>query len=58
MKKVPNRPRREAVAERVDVGQIREMLALTPTQRLRKAWRYARLVLEVQDAAGLRARHS
>ena len=38
----------------VDVGQIREMLRLTPTQRLRKAWRYGELVLEMQRAAGLR----
>ena len=38
--------------------QIEEMLRLTPTQRLRKAWRYGRLVLEIQHAAGLRARYS
>lgn len=38
----------------VDVGQIREMLRLTPTQRLRKAWRYGALAMEMQHAAGLR----
>jgi hypothetical protein len=52
------RLRRGAKNDDVDVGQIREMLRLTPTQRLRKAWRYAALVREMQRAAGLQPRHS
>ena len=48
-------PRRRRLPE-VDVGQIIEMLRLTPTERLRKAWRYSELALEVQRAAGLRPR--
>jgi hypothetical protein len=55
MAKRGTKPRREARPEDVDVGQIEEMLRLTPTQRLRKTWRYGRLVLEMQHAAGLRA---
>jgi len=42
----------------VDIGQIIEMLRLSPTQRLRKAWRYRRLALEMQRASGLRTDHS
>ena len=48
----------EVTAEGVDIGQIREMLRLTPTQRLRKAWRYSRLAMEIQRAAGLRTREA
>jgi len=41
----------------VDVGQIKEMLRLTPTQRLRKAWRYGQLALEMQRAGKPLPRH-
>jgi hypothetical protein len=52
-------PRRRGAGEngKADLGQIREMLRLTPTQRLRKAWRYLRLATEMQHAGELRQRH-
>jgi len=40
-----------------DREQILEMLRLTPTQRLRKAWLYGRLALELQHAGRFRTHH-
>jgi hypothetical protein len=51
-----SREAKKTATDAVDVGQIREMLRLTPTERLRKAWRYSALALEIQHAAGLRKR--
>ena len=58
MKRTTERPTERPTARGVDFAQIAEMLRLTPTQRLRKAWRYGHLAMEMQRAVGLRTRHS
>lgn len=58
MKRTSRKGAPRATEAGVDAGQIREMLRLTPTQRLRKAWRYGKLALEMQHAGGLRPSHS
>ncbi len=40
----------------VDRGQILEMLRLTPTQRLEKAWSYSEFALELRRASEIRSR--
>jgi hypothetical protein len=54
MKRVAPRNRRRKRLPEVDEGQIIEMLRLTPTERLFKAWRYADFVMELQRGAGIR----
>lgn len=44
------RVRRRPRLPEVDEGQIIEMLRLTPTERLLKAWRYTEFALELRNA--------
>lgn len=53
------KPRRRSYSKRptgIDQGQILEMLRLTPTQRLEKAWSYSEFALELRRASEIRSR--
>jgi len=47
MGRARNSQTEETAESGVDVGQLREMLRLTSTQRLRKAWKFRQLALEI-----------